>query len=162
MSVLGWMMVASAWAGTAPEPVIESEAGPLRLAAGFAALRYPERDLECGDADACEGWWTRTQLLLEGQVVLLDGVAIYGEGGQSNERLAEANYRGGGPYWGLGVRLSTPLPVESWSLGAHGGLSWAWGEGGSLDSGGIESSWAHVHEVGASVAWGRRCCCSSR
>lgn len=136
------------------EPVLDPEAGPLRLSLGYGAAQLPERDLECGDRDHCTGWWRRTALAVEGEAILLRGLALFGEVGQSSDRLGEANYRGTGLGWGGGLRLSAPLGQGGWTLGAQGRLSWSWGEGGSLDTGGVESSWAHVHDLTAVLAWG--------
>lgn len=140
---------AAAW-----DPVLDPEAGPLRLSVGYGAAQLPERDLECGDREHCTGWWRRSAFAVEGELVLVAGLALFGSLEHGSDRLGEANYRGSGPGWGGGLRASAPLGRSGWHLGAQGRLSWAWGEGGSLDTGGVESAWAHVHDLTAAFAWG--------
>ena len=154
-SLLAGLVLPAAMAAAASEAVVEREAGVLRLVAGVDASRVAELDQECGDRDSCSAFWNRTTVLAEAQVVVLDGVAVYAHIGRASDRVAEANYRGVGPAWGGGVRGSIPLPMASWYLAAEAGMSWAWGQGGSLDSGEAESAWAQVHHARAVLAWGR-------
>ena len=136
------------------EPVVDRDAGALRLALAYGTGISPERDLGCGERVDCDASWERTGVQVEGQVVLWKGVAVFGGLGRSQERVPEANYRGVGPSWGGGLRLSVPLPMNDWYLAGQAALSWAWGEGGGLDTGGVEAAWAQVHDVSAAVAWG--------
>ncbi len=152
VAVLG--VVGEASAASRYEPVLDPEAGVLGLNIAFAGSRLLEEDLECGEGENCSAAWNRSLVTAEAQVVPLKGVAVFGEIATNNERIAEANYRGTGLYWGGGLRLSVPIPDSDWSLAAQGSMSWAWGEGSEVDTGGKEASWAHVHDVSAMAAWG--------
>ena len=82
-----------------------------------------ERDADCnevGTEASCDGAWRRSGYVASGRLVILDGLALDGEIGWSNDQIRQAGYSGSGLLYAAGLRGAIPMGQYGWWLAAVG------------------------------------------
>jgi len=131
---LALLLLGAALASPVGEPLVDPAVGRIQLRATADGEVIAVRDIQCG-SDACDGAWEGGGVGLEGQLVLLRGLGVYGGLSQVSGNLPEAQYLGDGTAWRFGLRGALPLGRTSLSLAAAARVEVARTEGATLESG---------------------------
>ena len=138
------------------DPVPLTDEGRFVLGARLGTETVWERDAGClegseDDETECDGSWRRGGYIATGRFVLADGLALDGEIGWQNDRLRQANYRGSGLMYALGLRGAVPMGQSGWWVSAVGRFERGLGSDTTPEE--YEQSLYRVGSATALVAW---------